>query len=777
MKIDVIKRNGDAVPFDRNKIIAAIKKAYDASDIEDNMNVAKTIADKFYNLVSACKDIEIKISIDTIQEFVEDSLMKSAPYKVAKKYIIYRDLRDKARYDYNKLATTYHDIIDIKDNNIKKSNANVNGNTPAGQMMIFASEASKDYTCNYLLSPKYAKAHKDGWIHIHDLDYYTTKAANCNQLDLKNLFSKDQIITNDSVIRRPKRIGTFSALAAIALQSSQNEMFGGQSIHSWDYAMADGVRDTFKRLFKEANKDYFDYTGIDFINNNKLKDEYLKIGSFIVKEAPFYERVYTKVIEEVHEAMAAFIYNCCSMHARGGGQVVFSSINYGTDTSDEGRIIIEQTLKAIEEGLGDGSTAIFPISVFRVKTGINYSDEDWATAQSNWQDAVSGKVKFKTLNFDLFLRACEVSAKRLFPNFLFLDSTFNQNPLWQEEKTDRYKYELSCMGCRTRVYDNRFGEKTCIGRGNLSFTTINIVRLAIEAKKYAAENCKANTAQEFETYVLRRFYELLDEYLELTSKQLYDRYKWQCSAKAKQFPFIMRNDLLKGGQELNQNDHIEEVLKHGTLSIGFIGLAEALKEMLGYHHGESEHAQKIGLEIISHMREFTDKKSDELNLNYSLFATPAEGLSGRFTMIDKERYGIIEGVTDRDFYTNSNHVPVYYKISAYKKIQIEAPYHTLTNAGHILYVELGGDTRRNVLGFATIIVEMLKNNAGYGTINHTVDRCMECGYEGVIDNNCPKCGEKFNIDRIRRITGYLVGTTDRWNSFKLAELEARTKHN
>lgn len=437
-------------------------------------------------------------------------------------------------------------------------------------------------------------------------------------------------------------------------------------------------------------------------------------------------------------------------HSRGGGQVVFSSLNYGTDDSPEGRIVIEQTLNAVNEGLGDGSTAIFPISVFRVKEGINFSEEDWKLAKNNWKDAVAGKLKFKTPNFDLFIKACVVSSRRLFPNFVFEDTPFNYNPLWNKDDIKRYKYEVSTMGCRTRVYDDIFGEKTNARRGNLTFTTINLPRLAIESRLECINNLKEFTEED----VINLFYSKLDYYMNLVHDQLLERYRWQCSAYGCQFPFIIKNHMIMGTENVGPNDKMADALKHGTLSIGFIGLAETLKELIGFHHGESEKAQKLGLEIISHMREATDRMTKEDNLNFSLFATPAEGLSGRFTAADRKKYGIIPGVTDKEYYTNSNHCPVYYKISAADKIKLEAPYHALTNAGHIMYVEMDGDPSKNTLAFATVVVEMKHNNIGYGAINHSVDRCENCGYEGVIKGEkCPKCNKEGFVSRLRRITG------------------------
>lgn len=768
MLTKVVKRNKTVVDFDWRKIEAAVSKAFKSCNIEPegySFKVAEIVRKSFSN--------KLEVNIDEIQDKVESTMMdlrsEGLPYKVTKKYILYRDRRDKDRNSINKLATTFHDVINIEDNNILKSNANINGYTPAGQMLIFGTEASKEHACTYIMNPKFTQAHKLGFIHVHDLDYYSTKAANCNHIDLLDLFNHNYIKTNESIMRKPKRISSFAAQAAIALQSEQNEMFGGQSICNWDYAMAEGVKLSFKENF-------YEYLEITKETDFDFDDKDIRIGSQkLLDIAPkTYKLAYDKTIKDVHEAMASFVYSANTMHSRAGNQVVFSSINYGTDDSIEGRIVIDQTLNAIDEGSGDGSTFIFPISVFKVKDGVNFSEEDWELAKNNWQDAVDGKLKFKTPNFDLFIKSCVVSAHRLFPNFLFLDTPFNQNPLWKKDDPNRYKYELATMGCRTRVYDDLFGEKTCVRRGNLSFTTLNLPRLAIESRLECINTMKEFTNED----VIKIFYSKLDYYLNLIHDQLLERFNFQCSAYGIQFPFITKNRTLMGSENVGPHDKMYEVFKHGTLSIGFIGLAETLVELIGKHHGESDKAQKLGLEIIKHMRDFTDKKTQEDHLNFSLFSTPAEGLSGRFTLMDKKKYGIISGVTDKDYYTNSSHIPVSYHISAFDKIKKEAPYHALTNAGHIMYVEEDGDPRKNTLAFASVVVEMKRNNIGYGAINHAVDRCEKCGYEGQIEEDaaCPKCGENENISHLRRITGYLSGSTNRWNSFKLAELKDRVKH-
>lgn len=454
-----------------------------------------------------------------------------------------------------------------------------------------------------------------------------------------------------------------------------------------------------------------------------------------------------------------------------GNQTVFSSINYGTDSSTEGRMIIQALYKSTERGLGNGETPIFPIQIFKVKEGISYSDEDYAYAMNNIEDALAGKLKYKTPNFDLFIRACVVSSKRLFPNFLFLDASFNKNDKWDINDPNRYLSEVATMGCRTRIFSDRFGDTTSISRGNLSFTTMNLVRLAILSKQEA--NAKGlDDVNDLKAI----FFNKIKETSDLIANQLIERYQFQCTAKAKQFPFLMGQGLWIKGDTLSPNQKVKEVLRHGTLSIGFIGLAEALIMLIGKHHGESEEAQKLGLETVKYMRELTDKYSDTYNLNFSLFATPAEGLSGRFTAIDKKKFGIIPNVTDKEFYTNSFHLPVYYHVNALKKIELEAPYHVLTNAGHISYIEMDAEAKKNIPAFMKLVKHMKDKDMGYVSINHPIDRCNNCGLETAIEHECPQCGETVRIDRIRRITGYLVGTLDRWNSYKQAEEKMRVKH-
>lgn len=771
--MQVVKRNGKIVPFDREKIIKAVEKAFRAAEIKDTKGIAEKVAFKVTDVLENLGE-DKPITIDRIQNLVEYYLTSTTEkyglpmYKVAKRYILYRDRRDKDRASINKLTEVFSDLVNISDNDLKKGNANINGNTPAGQMLIFGAETAKDYATNFLVSPKYAQAHKDGYIHIHDLDFYPTKTWTCNQIDLVDLFSKDYIYTNDSVMRKPKRISSYAALAAIVMQSEQNEQHGGQSILNFDYAMAQGVRLTFREIFKKYFRMFFntEFPGKDEeinLSNKKLKASYPVIFKETLKETE----------KETHEAMAAFIYNMVSMHSRGGAQIVFSSINYGTDDSPEGRMVISSILDAVDEGLGDGTTAIFPISVFKVKDGVNFSKEDWELAKANWDEAMTGKLKFKTKSFDLFLKACKVSSRRLFPNFVFLDSTFNKNEKWDAFDKNRYKYEVATMGCRTRVYSDINGEKTSVRRGNLSFSTINLVRLAIEA---------LNESKDDREERIRIFFDKLDYYIQLVHDQLKERYNWQITAFAKQFPFIVKNRMVMGTENIDSLDEKigEDVLKHGTLGIGYIGLAECLRALIGKHHGEDKEAQNLGLRIVGHIREACDSFTYEEKLNYGCFATPAENLAGTFTKRDKKKYGIIEGITDRDYYTNSSHVPVYYPITAIEKIKLEAPYHELANAGNITYIELDGEAKKNVKAFATVIVAMHDNNIGYGSVNHAADHCDICGYEGPIEEHgCPSCGnmDENHITRIRRITGYLTGDVkSRWNSYKQAELKDRTKH-
>lgn len=611
-------------------------------------------------------------------------------------------------------------VLQAKDSDLKRDNANINGDSPMGAMLQYGANSAKEYNLSYLVRPEIAKLHRDGWIHIHDLDFYAWTTT-CTQIELRKLF-KNGFNTGHGHLRAPKSIGSYAALAAIAIQSNQNDQHGGQSVVDFDYAMAEGVRYTYNKYYQEA---------CSIIS--ELDPDVDRV-SWIMEYAS------KKTVRDTYQAMEGFIHNLNTMHSRAGAQVPFSSINYGTDTSWEGRLAIEQLLLATEAGLGHGETPIFPIQIFRVKEGVNYDPED--------------------PNYDLFKLAMRVSAKRLFPNFAFIDAPFNL----QYYKPGHPETEVAYMGCRTRVMGNIYDPSREIapGRGNLSFTSINLPRLGIESKGDVLI-----------------FFNKLDDLLDATMQQLLDRYKIQASRVARNFPFLMGEGIWMDSDGLSPDDKVGEVLKHGTLSIGFCGLAECLVALIGCHHGENEAAQNLGLRTVRYIRAYCNRKSEELGMNVTCLATPAESLAGRLLRSDRERYGIIPGVTDHEYYTNSFHVPVYYNISALEKIDIEAPYHALTNAGHISYVELDGDPTKNLAAFERVVRHMKEAGIGYGSINHPVDRDPVCGYNGIINDTCPKCGRKEGdqpFERIRRITGYLVGTLDKWNDAKKAEERDRVKH-
>ena len=621
-----------------------------------------------------------------------------------------------------KVKTIFDNItaLSSNDSDLKRENGNIDGDTPMGAMLQQGANTAKEYYLDVMIDPEIAKLHREGWIHIHDLDFYGWTTT-CTQIDLLTLFA-DGFNTGHGHLREPKSIGSYAALAAIAIQSNQNDQHGGQSIVNFDYAMAKGVRLSYEKHLAEANKIVSEF-GDAKVLTTWAKD---------------YAMEHTK--RDTYQAMEGFVHNLNTMHSRAGAQVPFSSINYGMDTSWEGRLAMEQLLLATEAGLGNGETPIFPIQIFRVKEGVNYNPED--------------------PNYDLFKLAIRVSAKRLFPNFAFIDAPFNL----QFYDPERPETQVAYMGCRTRVLGNVYDPERQIsnGRGNLSFTTINLPRLAIEAKGDE-----------------EKFFDLLSNMLEHVMKQLLDRFEVQKKRRVRNFPFLMGEGVWIDSDTLGADDQIGEVLKHGTLSIGFIGLAEALKALVGKHHGEDDEAQELGKFIVSFIRSYCDHKSEELGLNVTCLATPAESLSGRFVRMDKKRYGEIEGVTDRDYYTNSFHVPVYYPISIAEKIRLEAPYHALTNAGHISYVEMDGDVSKNLEAFEKVIRLMKESGIGYGSINHPVDRDPVCGYNGIIGDTCPGCGrteEEGDFERIRRITGYLVGTLDRFNNAKRAEEHDRVKH-
>ena len=789
MRKMIKKRNGAIVAFDASKIAKAVEKALRETD-----DVRREQIEEFSQIVAdvVCFKLDTECAetpeVEHIQDLVEDSLMGLGMTKTAKAYVLYRAEHSKARTRreaiMNLLEGKFMDVslkgLESEANRSDTGNANVDTMSPMGKMLVYGSETSKAFALENMVSPRFAKAHKDGDIHIHDLDFWATGTLTCCQIDLKKLF-ENGFSTGHGYLREPQSIGSYAALAAIAIQANQNDQHGGQSIPMFDYYMAPGVLKTFKKEFRKnlANgiEDLYGITpeesdvyaekytrveGIEFdpVVSGFAEDLVGLIGSGHNVDSVFvsdmfakaYRRAYKATEKATYQAMEGFIHNLNTMHSRAGAQVPFSSINYGTDISPEGRMVMRSLLFATEAGLGNGETPIFPIQIFKVKDGVSY-----------------GKG---APNEDLFDLACRVSAKRLFPNFSFLDTPFNAQ-YYVEGKPES---EATYMGCRTRVIGNVNGEETVTGRGNLSFTSINMPRLAIEAKKKFPGNTRddiQNRLDEFGVNLLGMMNLCLD--------QLLERMAFQASQTVRNFPFLMGQGVWRGSEDLGPDDTLAEVIKQGTLSIGFIGLAETLKELIGVHHGESDGAQDLGLQIIKSMRTFCDEKSKELGLNVTLLATPAEGLSGRFTRIDRDRYGVIEGVTDRDYYTNSFHVPVYYNISAFRKIKTEAPYHALTNAGHISYVELDGDPLKNLEAFKAVVAAEKEAGMGYASINHPVDRDPCCGYTGIIDNVCPQCGRKEDdgqpkFERIRRITGYLVGTMDKWNDSKAAEEADRVKH-
>ena len=768
----VIKRDGKKVPFNGTKIALAIKKGFDSLEKEeytedDSNKVYVKVLDK----ITANYKEEDKLDIEDIQNLIETTLKECKYTDVYQSFSEYRERRKASRETFEKKQHKFARAIeelslkDASEADTKRENGNVDGDTAMGTMLQYGSTISKEFAKSYLIKSEYGEAHDAGRIHIHDMDFLPMGTTTCCQIDILNLF-KGGFSTGHGFLREPQSIGSYGALAAIAIQSNQNDQHGGQSIPAFDYMLAPGVVKSFKKEFKTLLYDLLDVSGfLTFINYPKIEKEINKITSIefdissldiYAKESPqvlkifrfAYEKALKKTDKLTHQAMEGFIHNLNTMHSRAGAQVPFSSINFGTDTSAEGRMVVKNYLLSLNEGLGKGETPIFPISIFKVKEGINYNKKD--------------------PNYDLFQLSCQVSAKRLFPNFSFLDAPFN---LSSYVKGD-YKTEVGYMGCRTRVMANVADKEKAItpGRGNLSFTSINLPRIGI---KYGIVNNN-------KTADLKGFYKELDECLELVKNQLLERLKIQGSKKVYNFPFLMGQGVWMDSNRLKPTDKLKRVLVHGTLTIGFIGLAETLKALIGEHHGESKKAQDLGLEIISHMRKKCDEFARENTLNFTLIATPAEGLSGRFTAIDKSIYGVIPGVTDREYYTNSFHVPVYYNTTIENKIKIEAPYHALTNAGHITYIELEGDPCDNVGAFEKIIRQMKESGIGYGAINHPVDRDPVCGFTGVIGDQCPGCGRKdddgVGFERIRRITGYLVGTVERFNNSKKAEERDRVKH-
>lgn len=728
------KRTGDIVKFNAQKITDAIKKAnMESIDETFSKEQLSTITN---NVIKALKNLKTP-GVEQIQDAVEKVLIAGNFASTAKAYILYRAEHTKLRQAKADLMDIYNELTftKAKDADIKRENANIDADTAMGTMLKYGSEGSKYFITSHILPKDIAVAHMDGDIHIHDMDFYMLTET-CCQIDLLKLF-KNGFSTGHGYLREPNDIRSYAALACIAIQANQNEMHGGQAVPMFDYCMAPGVAKTYRKQYYKALGYYF-----NAMLDMKLEDASLlckkieqtlpikismstadKFGKLLVDFLPKHQREhnYQEINEQTtqmahkfaintawnetnaatYQAMEAFIHNLNTMNSRAGAQVPFSSINYGTDTSPEGRMAMRNLLLATDAGLGDGETPIFPVQIFKVKEGVNYEKDD--------------------PNYDLFRLAMKTSAKRLFPNFSFLDAPFNK----KYYKPNDYNSEVAYMGCRTRVMGNVYDptrEVTC-GRGNLSFTSINLPRLAIEAKGD-----------------INKFYKSLDDMIDLVIRQLLHRFKIQCAKIGKNYPFLMGQNIWLDSDNIGEYDTVSEVLRHGTLTVGFIGLAETLKALIGKHHGESAEAQKLGLAIIGHMRKRMDDESQKTKLNFSLIATPAEGLSGRFVKIDRKIYGSIPGVTDREYYTNSFHIPVYYPISAYKKIQLEAPYHNLTNGGHISYIEMDGDPTKNLTAFEAIIRCMHDNGIGYGSVNHPVDRDPVCGYTGIINGVCPKCG-------------------------------------
>ncbi|MFN1845699.1 anaerobic ribonucleoside triphosphate reductase [Clostridioides difficile] len=776
------KRDGRVIPFNEDRITRAIFLAAtnvaEREGIVPDYKLSEQLTQEVIKFLNH-KYSESVPSVEDIQDSVVKVLIETGHAKTSEEYIIYRTERSRIRNSKTRLMKAIEEITfeDAEDADIKRENANINGNTAMGTMLQYGSTVSKEFCKTHILKPEHSFAHDNGDIHIHDMDFLNMGTLTCCQIDVKKLFNGG-FSTGHGFLREPQDIISYGALAAIAIQSNQNDQHGGQSIPFFDYGLAEGVYKTFKKFYignlAKALKLFKGIENNDVIKNivyNTEKETNQKVGlkrdelylnlekekliqtfdiddELVNKMQNFaFEESYRETDKKTYQSMEAFIHNLNTMHSRAGAQVPFSSVNFGTDTSEEGRMVTKNLLLSQERGLGNGETPIFPILIFKVKEGINLNPED--------------------PNYDLFKLSCRVSAKRLFPNFSFLDAPFNAK-YYKKGEPDT---EATYMGCRTRVLSNVCGSETVSGRGNISFTTVNLPRLGI--KHGIINNEKAN---------LDGFFEELDEKINLIIEQLLERLEVQGNKKMKNFPFLMGQGVWKGSDDLGPEDTLKEVIKQGTLTIGFIGLAECLIALIGKHHGESKEAQELGLKIVSHMRHKMDEATDKYKLNFSLMGTPAEGLSGRFTKIDKKVYGEIKGITDKEYYTNSFHVPVYYNISAYDKIEIEAPYHELTNAGHITYVELDGDPSDNLEAFETVIKAMKDLGIGYGSINHPVDRDPICGFSGVITSNiCPVCGRNedesdIKFERIRRITGYLVGTVDRFNNAKKAEVRDRVKH-
>ncbi|MBQ6436493.1 anaerobic ribonucleoside triphosphate reductase [bacterium] len=771
------KRDGRKEIFYPEKITHAVQATLISEGVHDNnlpQQVTVTVVERLSDAYKRKTP-----SVEDVQNVVEQVLMDMDQYDVAKSYILYRQERSRLRDSKSRLMQTFAGIAfsDAKDNDLKRENANINGNTAMGAMLKFGSEATKEFAKTHMMRPEHAAAHEAGDIHIHDLDFLPMGTLTCCQIDILEMMKRG-FSTGHGFIREPQSISSYAALAAIILQADQNDQHGGQSIPNFDYALAEGVKKSFLKHLAGNLVKIADYKFekkltrkdvLEALKTVKCQPTYPKLSKKCAQEvmtmvadkfklkltSKDFDRVCAEAAcdtkKETFQALEGLIHNLNTMHSRAGAQVPFTSINFGTDTSPEGRLVSEALLEATWNGLGHGETPIFPISIFKVKEGVNYNPED--------------------PNYDLFLRSMEVSAKRLFPNFTFIDAPYNL----QYYKPGDYRTEIATMGCRTRVFASCFPESDgrITSRGNLSFTTINLPALGI---KHGIVGEDSNGKPDW-----NGFYKELDEKLDLVTNQLLERFEIQAEKTVKNFPFLMGQGVWMGSEKLGPDDKLRDVIKHGTLSIGFFGLAEALVAMMGEHHGQSAKAQKKGLEIIKHMRDYCDAMVKKHHLNFSLLATPAEGISGRFVKLDKQRFGIIKGVTDRDYYTNSFHIPVYFPISAFDKIELEAPYHALCNAGHITYIELDGDPLKNLDAFKAVICKMKESGIGYGSVNHPVDRDPVCGYSGIINDKCPQCGRRENdggpkFERLRRITGYLVGTLARWNDGNRAEERDRVKH-
>ena len=794
--IYILKRDGSQQPYDGEKIRSAVDKAFRAAGLIDEEGYALRIESLIQTELCHRNS---QVAVEEIQDRVEAELMNLVP-QVAKKYIIYREWRTVQREKRTTLKRTMDGIVSIEKNDINLGNANMSAYTPSGQMMTFASEVTKDYAMKYLLSAPFARAHAAGDIHIHDLDYYPTKTATCVQYDLADLFERGFHTKNGS-IRTPQNIQSYATLATIVFQTNQNEEHGGQAIPAFDFFMAPGVRKTFIRQL--ADRLLYAHS---LLSGRSLTDEERKgfVEALRGLEPPLahtdaaaealaaglerigcqlpatavrlaLEEAYQRTKRDTHQAMEGFVHNLNTMHSRGGNQVVFSSVNYGTDTSEEGRMVIRELLAATVEGLGQGEVPIFPIQIFKVKEGVNYSEADYAKAQADFAGALAGKYDFETPNFDLLLLACKTTSHALFPNFLFLDTPFNQHELWRADDPKRYLHEIATMGCRTRVFENVCGPKTSVGRGNLSFTTMNLPRLAIEASRRAQRELPTAPVEQQQERARVLFLESVREMATFIGDQLHERYLYQRSALARQFPFMMGNDVWKGGAALAPQDEVGSVFDSGTLGIGFIGGHNAMMALYGEGHGRSDRSWQTLYDAVQVINEVVREYKQKYHLNYSVLATPAEGLSGRFTRMDRKRYGIIPGVNDLDYYVNSFHVDVREEIGMHDKIRREAPFHAITLGGHISYIELDGEAKKNVSVILKLVKTMKDTGIGYGSINHPVDTCQDCGYRGIIYDKCPVCTSD-RIARLRRITGYLTGSLESWNSAKQAEEHDRVKH-